>query len=70
MQLGDFVRPDEVALHTHAAQYPLHVVKPIDLVGVGGEPNGAAAVPAGRLSGFRLQRLIELDAVVMDLGHV
>ena len=70
VQPGDFGRSDEMALGANAAQHALYVVKPVDLVVVGGQPDGAAPVPAGGLSGFRLEPLVELRAVEMDLGHV
>ena len=69
MKLGDLRRTDEVAFRTDGTQHPLHVVIPIDLVLAGREPDSAAAMPTGRLPGLRLQLLVKMGAVLMDLGH-
>ena len=70
VQRGDLGGTDKVALRTGAAQHALHIVKPVDLVPVGGEPDGAAAVPARGVAGLRLQPLVEPGAVEMHLGQV
>ena len=70
VEIGDLGRPDQMTLRADTAQHPLDVMKPIRLVLVGRQAKRAAAVPAGRLSGLRLEPLVQLGAVVVDLGHV
>ena len=70
VQFGDLVGADQVALGAGAAQHALDVMKPVDLVPVGREPDRAAAAPARGLAHLRLQPPVELGAVEMHLGHV
>ncbi len=70
VQRRDLGGADEMALGAHVVEHALDLVEPVDLVFIGGKPDGAASVPAGCLAGFLLQHLVELGAVQVHLGHV
>ena len=70
VELSDLVGTDEVALRSHVVEQSLHLAEPVHLVVVGREADRPAAVPAGGLTGLRLELLVEIGAVEMDLGHV
>ena len=69
MQVLDLVGADDVHLDAEVGELALDVAEPVDLVGLGRQADRAAAVPAGRLPGLRLEGLVELHPVGVDRGH-
>ena len=69
MELPDFIGPDQMYLDVQVLQLALDVLEPVHLVRTGCQADGAAAVPAGRLSGLLFQGFVEPDTMVVERGH-
>ena len=58
-----------MALTPHGIEYPLNVVKPVHFLVCQCQANGAAAMPASGLTGFRLERSVQGRPLLVDLCH-
>lgn len=70
VQFADTAGADDFHLEAHIGSKALNVAEPVHLFGGGGQTDAAAAVPAGRMAGQRLQSGVKTVAVMVDLGHV
>ena len=70
MALPDLVVADQVRLDADLGEHGVDVAVPVDLVVGAGQPDGAAAVPAGRQPGLGLQAGVQGHRLLVDLGHV
>ncbi len=70
VQFADAIRANDLHLETNIGRKSCNVAEPVHFLGRGGDADAAAAVPAGRMTGQRLQPGVQRIAVVMDLGHV
>ena len=70
VQPPDLVGTHQVRLHPNQLQHSMHVFEPVCLIGVGGQPDRATAVPSGMQTGLFFKPVVELYAIGVDLGHV
>jgi len=59
-----------VAFDADVVQDALHVVEPVDLVVVPGQPDSSTPVPSRVHAGLLLDHLVQVGGVPVDLGHV
>ena len=70
IQAPDLVQADDVHAKADAPRVAQHVFEPVELLGVVGEAQPAARMPARVLTGERLEPWVELVAVGVNLGEV
>ena len=70
MALADLVGADQVRLDADLGEHGVHVAVPVHFVVGAGQPDGAAAVPAGRQPGLLLKAGVQRHRLLVDLGHV
>ena len=70
IELANFVSADDLVLDTEPIQLGADLTVPEHVLVGDCEPQGTAAVPARRQSGLLLDRRVERDGLLVDLGHV
>ena len=70
MALTDLRQANEMRLDSDLGQHGVHVAVPVDLVVGAGQPDGSAAVPAGRQPRLGLQAGVQGHRLLMDLRQV
>ena len=69
MAFCDLFRVQNLHRHTQPSADAQNVAYEIHLVVQVGNPHGTTAMPADRLTGFGFQFLVELNAILVDLGE-
>ena len=70
IQALDLIEPDDLHAKADALRISVYVLEPREFMGIGGEPQPAAGMPAHVLPGERLELGIQLIAVGVDFRQV